>query len=160
MRINHIKSKNQCIFIHFWPFFTRFGLYFLFPGPRWLIYNNLPIWRIYLFHFLTFDKCGWDIYPDPQPHISAYAHHPSETVLFATAWPSLIWIYLKRDISKNIAYMYGFLGKSWFVRFGNLGIPVVHDPPWYQKRLIVLCKFSARAIAFTPWGMTFHYDDQ
>ena len=89
MRINHIKSKNQCIFIHFWPFFTRFGLYFLFPGPRWLIYNNLPIWRIYLFHFLTFDKCGWDIYPDLQPHISAYAHHPSETVLFATAWPSL-----------------------------------------------------------------------
>ena len=111
MRINHIKSKNQCIFIHFWPFFTRFGLYFQFPGPRWLIYNNLPIWRIYLFHFLTFDKCGWDIYPDPQPHISAYAHHPSETVLFATAWPSLIWIYLKRDISKNISYMYVFLAK-------------------------------------------------
>ena len=85
MRINHIKSKNQCIFIHFWPFFTRFGLYFQFPGPRWLIYNNLPIWRIYLFHFLTFDKCGWDIYPYPQPHISAYAHHPPETVFIRQA---------------------------------------------------------------------------
>ena len=145
------------IFDHFLPVLA-FIFYSLDPDGS--LNNNLPIWRIYLFHFLTFDKCGWDIYPDPQPHISAYAHHPSETVLLATAWPSLFWIYLKRDISKNIAYMYGFLGKILFVRFGNLWIPVVHDPPWYQKRFIVLCKFSARAIAFTPWGMTFHYDYQ
>ena len=35
-------------------------------------------------------------------------------------------------------------------------------PHWYGclKIFIVLCNFSARAIAFTPKGMTFHYDDQ
>ena len=149
MRINHIKSKNQCIFIHFWPFLPVLAFIFNSLDPDG---SYTTIYQFEEYISISFDKCGWDIYPDPQPHISEYAHHPS-------AWPSLIWIYLKRDISKNIAYMYGFLGKSWFVCFGNLWIPVVHDPPWYQKRLIVLCKFSARAIAFTSWGMTFHLDD-
>ena len=35
-------------------------------------------------------------------------------------------------------------------------------PHWHGclKIFIVLCNFSARSIAFTPKGMTFHYDDQ